>query len=440
MIWHPMSIQTGVLPREIISAKGDILITKDGQEIIDAISSWWTCIHGHRNPEIMDAIRSQTKELDHVIFAGFTHPPAEELASLIHDSTNHDFEKIFFSDNGSNAVEIGVKIALQFYKNRNRVGSSPDKNRRKFIRFSLSYHGDSIGAMSLGGESVFTRIFRDLSFPTEEFQTPNCVRCPFGKKPESCKTECLDEFRTYLESSADEVVGVVLEPLISGANGMIFHSKKFLQELRRLTSEHGILLILDEVFTGLFRTGEWYAYQYAEIKPDIICLAKGLTGGTLPLAVTLVTKEIFNEFDSPDPNKAFFHGHTMAGNPIACSAAVASLKILKREGIHLIKTLNASLVDMLSRLSINLGSRIRDPRVLGSVLAFEVEQDMGPDEYLNPLGRTIRENCLAQGVLIRPLGNTVYLTPSYHISEENLAKIFQVLEQVIEKEFTEIKS
>lgn len=435
-----MSIQTGVLPIEIISAKGDILITKDGKEIIDAISSWWTCIHGHRNPEIMEAIRAQTKELDHVIFAGFTHPPAEELARLLHESTNHDYGKMFFSDNGSNAVEIGVKIALQFYKNRNRVGSSPDKNRRKFIRFSLSYHGDSIGAMSLGGESVFTRIFRDLSFPTVEFTTPNCIRCPYGKKQESCETECLDEFRIYLDRSADEAVGVVLEPLISGANGMIFHSKKFLQELRRLTSEHDILLILDEVFTGLFRTGDWYAYQYAEIQPDIICLAKGLTGGTLPLAVTLVKEEIYSEFDSLDPNKAFFHGHTMAGNPIACAAAVASIKILKREGRELVQNLNRSLQEKLDRLSKRLGSRIRDPRILGSVLAFEVEQDMGPDEYLNPLGRTIRESCLSQGVLIRPLGNTVYLTPSYHISKENLTKIFKVLEQVIEKEFTEIKS
>lgn len=444
-----MSIQDGSIPIRIRRSFGDFLEREDGSTIIDAISSWWTCIHGHCHPEIMNAIRSQTEKLDHVIFAGFSHNPAEELADLVLESTGRQFHKVFFSDNGSNAVEIAVKLALQFFRNRNAsfFGQSkeyPDKNRKNFVRFSLSYHGDSIGAMSLGGESVFTRIFRDLAFPTREFPTPNCTHCPWGKKPSHCQTECLGDFSRYLETSGGETVAVVLEPLVSGANGMIFHSEKFLVRLRELTKSYGILMVFDEVFTGLFRTGEWYAFTRAEVLPDLVCLAKGLTGGTLPLALTLVSEEIYREFDSPDPEKGFFHGHTMAGNPIACAGAVASLKILFREGRSQVENLNRRLVAGAESLQNALGDRIRDMRVMGSILAFEVNQDLGADEYLNPIGRRIRDLCIEAGVLIRPLGNTVYLTPPYNISSENLEKVFFVLEKVLlrewEKEFTISKS
>ncbi|MCC5814913.1 MAG: adenosylmethionine--8-amino-7-oxononanoate transaminase [Leptospira sp.] len=433
-IWHPMSIQGNSSPIKIRRAEGDFLYRENGEAIIDAISSWWTVIHGHRHPAIMEAIRKQTERLDHVIFAGFTHEPAEELAQLILDSMNADldsghFSKVFFSDNGSNAVEIAVKIAHQFYKNR---GTIRDKKKSIFVRFSLSYHGDSIGAMSVGGESVFTRIFRELSFPTKEFPSPNCIRCPWGKIPDTCSTECLDDFRSFSTDHEEEITAVLVEPLVSGANGMVFHSEKFLQELRRITKEKNIFLILDEVFTGLYRTGEWYAFAKARIQPDIVCLAKGLTGGTLPLAVTVVTEEIYREFDTADPLKAFYHGHTMTGNPLACSAAVASLGILKEQGRDLIGKLEENLRSRGEMLASALPNLVRDMRVLGGILAFEVEQDLGPDEYLNPLGRRIREACLERGVLIRPLGNTVYLTPSYHIGQDSLDQIFSVLRDVLE--------
>lgn len=427
-IWHPMSIQGNLSPVSIQRAEGDFLIDEEGREIIDAISSWWTCIHGHNHPRIMEAIRSQTRELDHVIFAGFTHEPAIRLAEKVISSTKGLFSKVFFSDNGSNAVEIGVKIAHQFFKNRAR---QEDRKKTTFLRFSRSYHGDSIGAMSLGGESVFTRIFRELSFPTKEFDTPDCLRCPFGKKPDTCSLECLDRFQEYLADNHQSTTGVVIEPLIGGANGMVFHSERFLQELRRITKEYGIFLIFDEVFTGLYRTGDWYAFSRAGVQPDILCIAKGLTGGTLPLALTLVTEEIFREFDTHDPLKAFYHGHTMAGNPIACSAAVASMEILEESGELLVGNLNQELNRRGKILAENLPGRISTLRVMGAVLAFEVNQDLGPDEYLNPLGRKIRETCLEKGVLIRPLGNTVYLTPSYHISETSLDRIFSVLEETL---------
>ncbi|WCL51306.1 adenosylmethionine--8-amino-7-oxononanoate transaminase [Leptospira sp. GIMC2001] len=417
--------------------EGEFIYTDKGAKIIDAISSWWTVIHGHNHPHIMDAIRKQTSELDHVIFAGFTHPKAELLARKILNSTKlnneFSFSKVFFSDNGSNAIEIALKIALQFFRNRNK---KTDHKRKSFVRFSLSYHGDSIGAMSVGGDSVFTRIFRDLAFPTKEFQSPNCVRCPYQLKPESCSTECLDDFRKSMEQVSEDIVAVILEPLVSGANGMVFHSDRYLREVRRITQDYGILLILDEVFTGMYRTGSWYAFQKATIKPDIVCLAKGLTGGTLPLALTLTTDEIYSEFDSPDPNKAFFHGHTMSGNPLACAAAIASMEILEESGANQVKSLETKLNLFGNNLLKRLGDRIRDFRVLGAIAAFEVEVELGRDEYLNPVGAKIRKACLDNGVLIRPLGNTVYITPPYNIAEQSLETVFTVLTNVLEKEFT----
>jgi adenosylmethionine-8-amino-7-oxononanoate aminotransferase len=464
MIWHPMSIEWGEnQPRRVVQAEGDYITLESGQRILDGISSWWTCIFGHRPPEIMEAIQTQLTKLDHVLLAGFSHEPAEKFAEGLLRSTGNQFHKVFFSDNGSNAVEIAVKLAVQFFRNRNR---SEDRDKKIWVRFSKSYHGDSIGAMSLGGDSVFTRIFRDLSFPSLEFPSPNCKACYLGKKPETCQVECLEDFRKELEirnqkkaKSANDrknqreeskstryprkaqdpdsqILGVILEPLVAGANGMIFHSEKFLQRLRQITKENGVILIFDEVFTGLYRTGDWYAFLKANVQPDLLCLAKGLTGGSLPLGVTLVSEEIYREFYSPDPNKAFYHGHTMSGNPIACAAGVASLDLLGKTGSELVSQLEKNLRKVGVDLEGRFPGLVRNLRVMGGILAFEVETDLGPDEYLNPLGRRIRESCMNLGLLIRPLGNTVYLTPSYRIQESDLDFALQVLTAVLEKEFT----
>lgn len=418
----------------IQSAQDEFLYINKGHKIIDAISSWWTCIHGHRNPRIMEAIRKQTESLDHVIFAGFTHDPGEILAEEILKTTNNEFEAVFFSDNGSNAIEIAVKLAVQFFKNKNH---SKDINRKTWIRFTKSYHGDSIGAMSLGGESVFTRIFRDLNFPSKEYKSPDCMNCPWGKSPSNCKVECLDEMEQDFKSQSHTIVGVVVEPLVSGANGMVFHEEKFLQRLRRLTQERDIVLILDEVFTGMLRTGEWYAYQKAKIQPDMICLAKGLTGGSLPLALTLIRKEIVEAFRSENLNHAFYHGHTMAGSALACSAGIASLEILQETGKENISRLEACFHSKKKVLEERFPHKIKNLRYLGAIFAMEVVQDIGPDEYLNPIGRKMRSLAMEQGVLIRPLGNTVYLTPPYNIRDSSLDTIFAVLENILEKEFTQ---
>lgn len=434
MIWHPMSILAGQEKEiSIVSAKDEYLYTDQGQKIIDAISSWWTCIHGHRNPKIMEAIRKQTESLDHVIFAGFTHEPAERLSDEILKTTKGDFEAVFFSDNGSNAIEIAVKLAVQFFKNKNL---SKDSQRKTWIRFTKSYHGDSIGAMSLGGQSVFTRIFRDLNFPTKEYISPDCTNCPFAKSPDTCNVECLDEMAEDLKKNGEQFVGAVVEPLVSGANGMVFHDVKFLQRLRKLTQDKDIILVLDEVFTGLYRTGEWYAYQKAEIKPDMICIAKGLTGGTLPLALTLITEKIVDAFRSDDVNHAFYHGHTMAGSAIACSAALASLEILQETGEENISRFVSYFQLKKKTFDEKFAGKVKNIRHLGAIFAMEVVQDLGPDEYLNPIGRKIRAKALAEGVLIRPLGNTVYITPPYNIHKASLDQIFSVLEAILEKEFT----
>lgn len=426
-VWYPMSLWGELPPISIVSAKGDILYTKDGREIIDGIASWWTCIHGHRHPKIIEAIQNQIKTLDHVMLAGCTHEPAEELALKLQKTTQNQLPWIFYSDNGSNAVEIGLKIAHQYYKNLN-----PKTKKNTFIRFTKSYHGDSIGAMAVGGESVFNRIFRELTFPTKEYISPNCIRCPWGKKLETCNTECLDSFRKDVENDFENITGVILEPLINGANGMVFHSEKFLIELDKIIKTKGLLLILDEVFTGLYRVGHWYAFLRAGITPDIVAIAKGLTGGTLPLACTMVSAKIHQAFEDPNPEKSFFHGHTMTGNPIACKAAIASLEILDECGENLVLELELKLKERGKELERKFSHIIKDMRILGGVLAFEVDNDLGLDEYLNPIGRRLRNVFLAKGALIRPLGNTIYLTPSYHISNDTLDKLFLILAQGLE--------
>ncbi len=427
MIWHPYTIQLDSdPPLKIVSSKGEFLYDENGKEYVDAISSWWVSIHGHNHPKLVEAAKKQLDKLDHVLLAGFTHPPALELAHELLEFADWKFHKVVYSDNGSTALEIMLKIALQYFRNRGET------KKKVFVTFSSSYHGDTIGAMSVGGDSVFNRVFQSLLFPTKNFPSPVCHDCPLGKSPHSCTEDCLDELEAYLSAHSAEVVGVVLEPLIAGAGGMLFHKPEVLTRLYELTRRYGVLLLLDEVFTGFGRTGTNFAFQAAGIEPDLICLAKGLTAGVLPLAVTLVKEKVYREFVSAEPEKAFFHGHTMTGYPTGCAVALASLKVFKEENrLQDVKRLESFLEEGWVKIRSEFPDKIRNIRILGSVGVGELFTGKESPGYINTFAREFRKICQERGVILRPLGNVIYITPPYNISKPSLDRVFEAIREAI---------
>ncbi len=434
--WIPLTVQDedeDLVP--VISAEKEFFYDEDGNEWIDGISSWWTVIHGHRHPKITQAIETQLKSLDHIILAGHVHRPAEMLSKKLLELADNDFEKVFYSDNGSNAVEIALKLAIQYYKNQTIETTEETHNssngvpsRESFLIFSSSYHGDSIGSMNVSGLTYFNRIFANLRFPTFETPAPNCFQCRFGKTPDICKTECLDSFEE--EILKKKYAGVVIEPLVFGAAGMIFYDRKVLEKIRTLCDKTNTLLILDEVFTGMGRLGKNFAYQLAGVKPDLLAIAKGLTGGSLPLAATLVSKKIYSRFQTKDPFHSFFHAHTMTGNAISCAAGIASVDLLLSEK-DLVPSLQTKLQNLMEELQNRLGGKLKNPRVLGAIAAFDWPEEIAEDEYLNPVGKEIRNQLKKNFVLLRPLGRTIYITPPYTISSASLEKIFHALCDVL---------
>jgi len=418
MIWHPFTPQAGEAePLRIARAQAEYLHDAEGREYIDAISSWWTVIHGHNHPGIVAAVKAQLDKLDHVLLAGFTHDPAEQLAAKLLQLTAGDFGRVFYSDNGSTAVEIMLKLAVQFWANQGKSA----KNR--FITFDASYHGDTVGAMSAGGDAVFNRIFSSLMFETQEFSYPTTV---------ANAESILAEVDGYLGEQGDRVAGIILEPLIAAAGGMVFQDADVLRRLAELARKHRTLLLLDEVFTGMGRTGHMFAYQKAGIKPDLIALAKGLTGGMLPLAVTLVSEAVHAAFISEDPAKTFYHGHSMTGNPPGCAAALASLRLLEEDNrLQQAQELEKKMAKQWQALADSFREKIQHVRSLGAVSAANLVVKSGKPGYVFPAAKAIRAQALAEGVVLRPLGNVIYVTPPYNISDAALEKVFQVMEKIL---------
>jgi adenosylmethionine-8-amino-7-oxononanoate aminotransferase len=423
MIWHPYTIQkSSPPPFKIVKAKGDILIDEDGKEYIDAITSWWISIHGHNHPAIIQAVQESLKNIDQVLLAGFTNTPAEELAKELISFTNNSFTRVFYSDNGSCAIEISLKMAIQYFQNRNQ----PQK--KEIIHFSNSYHGDTIGAMSVSGSSYFTERFQSVLFPSQCFSSPDCQNCPVGKRKEICKEECLLDLEKYISENHTKIAAIIVEPLVNGANGMRMYKKEILSKLRKLTETHNILLIFDEVFTGFGRTGKNFAYEHTNSSPDILCLAKGLSGGVLPLAATLVNDKVYSAFYSDKKEDAFYHGHTMTGNPSACAAGLASIHLFQKENrLEDVLILEFHLKKYMEELENSLPYKILNSRVLGAIAAFDLKPTLGSDVWMKKISR----ECIQNGVIIRPLGETIYLCPPYTISKSNLQRIFEVLAQVI---------
>jgi len=411
-IWHPFTHETlDPPPLHIVKAQGAYLYTEDGRRLIDAISSWWVNLHGHCHPAIMSAIAEQAAKLDHVLFAGFTHDPAEKLSRALRNVLPRGLQHIFFSDDGSTAVEVALKMAVQYWQNIGR----PEK--RSIVALDHAYHGDTAGAMSVSADSSFTEPFRDLRFPVHRVHSAYCYRCPVGKTRANCDIDCLEKLARLLDEKHAEIAAVIVEPLLQGAGGMIVHPVEFLQRVRRLASEHNVLLIADEVLTGFGRCGKMFACELADVAPDLMCLSKGLTGGVLPMGATICTPEIHDAFTGDDRARTFYHGHSYTGNPLAAAAGVASLEIFAREPVF--ERIAAIAAIHRERLAaIRNHPAVGDARSIGTMAAIELRaEDAGYSSKLRPM---LYKFFLDAGVLLRPLGNIIYVLPPYAISPDDL--------------------
>lgn len=405
-IWHPFwqhGLNEPVF--EIEETKDEFLITKSGDKIIDGISSWWVNTLGHNNPYIKEAVKKEIDKMQQIIFAGFTHQPALEVAKKLSNFLPEKFSHIFYSDSGSICVEVALKMAVGYYFNKF------NKNKSKIVAFEHSYHGDTFGGMSSGADSVFNLPYRKMLF--------DVIRIPY---PEEGKEELtIKAYEEILKKSASEIGGIVLEPLVLGSGGMLFYKPFVLDELYRLSKEYDVLFILDEVMTGFGRTGTMFAYEQSNIIPDIICLSKGLTGGTIPVAATLCTKEIYEAFYSKEKSKMFFHSSSYTANPVCLAAASANLDLWQdKKPLSDVSRINNYYKKQLSNF--------KNARILGDIFAFEV--DGGENNYTADIAPKLYKYFLDNKVLLRPLGNTVYVMPPYCIKEESLDKIFGLLTQI----------
>ena len=406
-------------PIKVVRGDGVWLELEDGRRIIDAISSWWVNLHGHARPEIAEAIYRQAKELEHVIFAGYTHRPAQELADTLIGALPGDLSHVFFSDNGSTAVEIAIKMAVQASVNNG-------KPRNRIVAFEGAYHGDTFGAMAAGERSVFSAPFESLLFEVDRMPYP--ATWIGDRDIEQKEADALSALKAHFEKHASEIALVLIEPLIQGAGGMRMVRSSFMQGVGKLCSEYGVLLAFDEVMTGFGRTGDLFACLKCGVEPDIICLSKGITGGFLPLSVTIASGRVYDAFHSTDAMKALYHGHSYTANPLGCAAALASWKILSEEGWRY-RTLE-------TRHRVHLQQLINHPRVekfrqCGTIVAFDITSSEGG--YFDSIGPELKRQFAASQVLLRPLGNTIYIMPPYVINDEELATVYNVIHEVIPK-------
>ena len=411
-IWHPFT-QHGLreaIP-EIVSAQGATLRTADGREVIDAISSWWVTTHGHAHPTIGAAIAEQAARLDQIIFAGWTHGPAEELARSLRGLMPANLTRVFFSDSGSTSVEVALKMALGYWLHRGEP-------RDRIVVMDHGYHGDTIGTMSVGARGAFNRAYQPLLFDVTS------IPFPFAEA-EQATFDALDV------ACREGAAAFIVEPLVLGAGGMLMYSPQTLAEMRRICAAHGTLFIADEVMTGWGRTGSLLACEQAGIEPDILCLSKGLTGGAIPLAVTMASEPIYSAHLSTDRSRMFFHSSSYTANPIACAAANANIAIWQQEPVNdRIATLAARQASRLLRFQSH--PQVRNARQAGTITAFDVGE---ADGYLSDLAPRMLAMFRERGVLLRPLGNTVYVMPPYCIEADALHRIYDIVEEVLAELF-----
>lgn len=433
-IWHPCSQMKDyeeLKPIVIDHGKGSYLYDINGKEYIDIISSWWCNLLGHANLKINEAVKAQLDSLEHVIFANLSHKPAIELCRELVKIVPKGLCKFNFSDNGSASVECALKMAFQYHYQTGH----PEKQR--FMCLSEGYHGETIGALSVGSMDLYARIYKPMLMKTVHTQAPDCYRCPSGQNRNSCKCECFtfaeDDFARY----GRELAAVIVEPLVQGSAGMRIYPPLYLKKLRRLCDEYNVLLIADEIATGFGRTGKMFAFDYAKVSPDIMTVSKGLTGGYMPMAITITTQKIYDAFYADyNEGKAFMHSHTYSGNPLGCSAALAVQKILREENI--LDRANETAVYLHNALKNALSDYkyTGEIRHIGLINAIELVKDKDTKEPFDTkarIGYQIYKKALNKGLLLRPLGDVLYFNPPLNIERHTLDKAIEICESSIKE-------
>lgn len=414
ILWRPYTqMLSAQPPTPLLSAQGSYLYTKEGRALFDGISSWWLITHGHGHKEIAEAIAQQSKKLEQVVFANFTHEPAEELAELLGSFLPRQLNSLFLSDNGSTAVEVAMKMAYQF------AAQTGKPQRTKFISFTHSYHGDTCGAMSVSGDSSFTKPYNGMRF--------EILRAEQGRSIQDPLSVWVSSFEKMMESKGSEIVAVLLEPLLQGAGGMIVWPIEAVQKIYDISKKHGAFVIFDEVMTGFGRTGSMFAFEQTHRIPDFLCLSKGITGGFLPLGATVTTHDIYSAFLSPHIDKMLFHGHSYTGNALSCAAACANLKLFRK--MNLTQQLSAlTTAHTIALQKLSEYHSLKEVRVCGTIGVLELPQ---VSYYGNSFSATIQREALKLNLFIRPLGNTIYLMPPYSTTPEEIAWAWAQVDNVL---------
>jgi len=432
-LWYPftqMQEHLAAGPLIIERGEGPFLFDIDGKKYYDGVSSLWLNVHGHRKKEIDRAVTAQLDKIAHSTMLGLSHVPAVELAAGLAAVTPPGLNKVFYSDNGSTAVEVALKMAFQYWQHRGQ------RDKTKFLTLANAYHGDTIGAVSLGGIDLFHRIFRPLLFHTIQAPSPYCYRCSLNLEPDTCGTACAARAEEIMSRRHRELAAMVLEPLVQGAGGMLVQPPGYLKKIRELCTRYNVLMIADEVATGFGRTGKMFACEHEGVSPDLMAVSKGITGGYLPLAATLVTDEIYNAFRGAyHEQKTFFHGHSYTGNPLACAAALASLKIFAEERV--IEKMQPKIKFAADKLqSFHQLPAVGDVRQRGLMTGIELVRDRRTKEPFPLEAKTGARVCLAtrkNGLILRPLGDVVVFMPPLCCTTEDLNAMLDILYRGIEE-------
>ncbi|MEW6456984.1 MAG: adenosylmethionine--8-amino-7-oxononanoate transaminase [Acidobacteriota bacterium] len=436
-IWHPFTQMSEWLASEpliIEKAEGNYLIDIEGRRYLDGVSSLWVNRWGHNNREINSAIVKQIENVSHTTFLGLSSPAPIILAKMLTEFLPKSLSKVFFSDNGSTAVEVALKISFQYWQNK---GGKATK-KTKFVSLKYGYHGDTIGVVSIGGIDLFHKIYRPLLFESYKVESPYCYRCAYSLNPIDCDLRCANYVEEIFAERKSEIAALIMEPLVQAAGGIIVHPKGFLKRISEFCAEYGVLLILDEVATGFGITGSLFAFEQENVIPDILCIAKALSGGYLPIAATITSEKIFREFLGLYSEKTFFHGHTYTANPLAAAAGIANLKLFRN--VTKIKKKILVFQQLLTRLK-NFPF-VGDIRQKGLIAGIELVANKETKEEFPIEERVGHKVCMKvreKGVILRPLGNVIVIIPPLSIKEVELKKIIDAIRWALEETFKGLK-
>ncbi|MGE7622465.1 adenosylmethionine--8-amino-7-oxononanoate transaminase [Viridibacillus sp. NPDC096237] len=437
-IWHPcsqMKDYESFPPIVIERGEGVWLYDKQGNRYLDAVSSWWVNLFGHTNQRISRALAEQAQKLEHVIFANFTHVPAIHVAEKLVALTPKGLEKVFFADNGSAAIEVALKMSFQYRAQTNQL------KKKRFLTFTNAYHGETLGALSVGGVDLYNEVYAPLLLNVVHTQGPDCFRCPFGESPATCNAPCTQYVEEQLKQHAESISAAIIEPLIQAAAGMKMYPPVFLRKLRALCDKYDVHLIADEVAVGFGRTGTLFACEQADITPDFLCLSKGITGGYLPLSAVLTTNEVYNAFyDDYGTMKAFLHSHSYSGNPLALRVAEEVLTIFEEEQVLTKLAPKQQLLKKLAHEAFDHLPYVGEYRQTGFVGAVELvtnKETKAQFQSEERIGYQIYQRALEKGLLIRPLDNIIYFMPPYVISEDEIKWMIETTKEVIDQFFKE---